>query len=516
MSKKYVPLAWFWFVLKRYIPLYGELIVIVACSRLLALVEPFIFQTIIDKILPFQREASLTVVTVFFAIATAFVIIFAVLNEYLKMSTANSVTSELGNRAFNHLFGLPLSFFQKYRVGEIIARISEIDAIRGYLVGTSITVILDLTFVVFYILILFQLSETLTWFVLLTMPIQAAVYFCFGPFLRANLRRSFDAGASHNSRLVEAVNNALTVKSLGLRNSTTQNLKQSLNKSLNASFRVGVLKISSQQVIFAINEGLTIAIIFFGAISVFENQMTLGELIAFHMISSRTLGPVRNFSGLWEGWLNLGVSRQRLGNIITETSDSQCSKPQMPNNGVGSLVVRNLEFGHIPGAPVFKSVNFNFDAHTLNLIVGSSGCGKSTLGKLICALEKPDDGEILFRGHNINDFNAESVRNQLLYSEQQPQLFNGTLRENLNIRSTPISIPDNEIWDALNMACATDFVKQMPDGLDTQVGDICRAPAGALQISPGRRNGGTSFRRSTSTHWHCQGHIDQTKDSCSG
>ena len=149
-SKGEIPLSWFGKTLWKFTPQYAELVFLAICLRLIGLVEPFIFQVIIDRILPFQREASLIVVMAIFIAVSLFQLGFEILSQILGMLTANRVTRELGARIFDHLFKLPFSHFRKWSVGETIARVSETDTIRAFLVGTTTGVFLDLLFVVVY------------------------------------------------------------------------------------------------------------------------------------------------------------------------------------------------------------------------------------------------------------------------------------------------------------------------------------------------------------------------------
>ena len=128
-----VPLSWFGKTLWKFTPLYVELVFLAICIRLLGLFEPFILQVIIDRILPFEREATLIVVMAIFAAVSLFHIGFSVLSSLLGMLTANRVTRELGGRIFEHLFRLPYSHFRKWPIGETIARVGETDTIQSRL-----------------------------------------------------------------------------------------------------------------------------------------------------------------------------------------------------------------------------------------------------------------------------------------------------------------------------------------------------------------------------------------------
>ena len=474
-----VSLSWFWETLKHYKFLYLELIALTVFLRLLALVEPFVFQVIIDRILPFQREESLVVVALFFGIATAFTIAFNICSAWLRTSTANRVIRDVAHRTFDHLFSLPLSFFRNYQVGELIARISETDTIRNLLVGTSITVIIDSLFVIVYFGILYQLSPTLTLIVAAVIPFQILTFVGFGPFLRSRLRESFDTGAKHNARLVEYLSSTNTIKSLNLKRHITDNLRPTLLASLNSAFHLRKIQVFSSQTVFATNRVMTICIVFIGAKAVFEGSMTLGELIAFHLIAGNILGPVQNFSSLWESWLNLGVSRQRLGNILCEPKEDHDALPALTKMVSGELKLNNLCFGYSEDSILFTNLSETFADCKLTLICGPSGVGKSSLGKLIAGLEKPLSGTITLSKRNLSEFDPESIRNSIVYVPQKTELFSGTIRSNLDVKNSNLS--DKELINALSLVGADGFVLNLPNQLENEVID------GGINLSGGQR-----------------------------
>ena len=427
-----MPLAWFGKTLWKFTPLYVELVFLAICLRLIGLVEPFIFQVIIDRILPFQREASLLVVVLIFAGVSMFQLGFEVLSELLSRLTANRVTRELGARIFEHLFKLPFSHFRRWPVGETITRIKETDTIRSFLVGTTTGVFLDLLFVFVYIAVLFALSVPLTLIVLAALPIQILIYLGFGPFLRRRLRVQFDAGAAHHTRMVENISGIASVKAMSAENNMLERLDRTLHANLDAIHRVGLLNIWSDKLLFVVDKAITIGIIYFGARFVFEGQMTLGELIAFHLLAEKVTGPIENFSGQWESWQNIRISRQRLGDIVNTPMEPFNSLPRLPPNIEGRLEFRSVDFAYVSAAPILRTFDFRAEPNTLTLIVGPSGIGKSTFGRLASGIETPDGGEVLLDGRNIAQYDPHDVRLRIAYVPQEPWLFSGTLRDNLS------------------------------------------------------------------------------------
>ncbi|KIC50147.1 ABC transporter [Tateyamaria sp. ANG-S1] len=471
-----MPLSWFTRSLWKYSPLYLELVFLAICLRLLGLVEPFIFQVIIDRILPFQREASLIVVVAVFAAVSLFQIGFQVLSSLLGVLTANKVTREFGGRIFDHLFKLPFSHFRKWSVGETIARIGETDTIRNFLVGTSTGVFLDLLFVVIYIAVLLALSVPLTMIVLVALPLQAFIYLAFGPFLRRRLRTQFDTGARHQSQMVDNISGVAAVKALSAERKMLERLDRTLHDSLKASYRVSLLNIFSDKLTFVVERSVTISIIFVGSNLVFAGEMTLGQLIAFHLLAGKVTAPIANFSSLWESWQNIRVSRQRLGDIVNTPMEPFGTRPKLPSDVEPRLSFEKVSFGYTDSAPIFRRFEFVADPNTLTLIIGPSGIGKSTFGRLAAGIDVPSEGHIRLGGEDISKFEPHDVRSKIAYIPQEPYLFSGTLRENLLIGEEHAD--EDDLQAALRTAAADSVVARLPLGLDTDVGERGSALSG--------------------------------------
>ncbi|MCY1708417.1 peptidase domain-containing ABC transporter [Pannonibacter sp. SL95] len=471
-----IPLSWFGKTLWKFTPLYTELVFLAICLRLIGLVEPFIFQVIIDRILPFQREASLVVVVAIFVAVSLFQLGFEVLSQVLGMLTANQVTREFGARIFDHLFKLPFNNFFKWSVGEIIARISETDSIRAFLVGTTTGVFLDLLFVVVYVGVLLTLSVPLTVIILAAMPLQILIYIGFGPFLRRQLRLQFDAGAAHQTQMVENISGIAAVKALSAEGPMLERLDRTLYANLQASYRVGILHLWNEKMLFVLDRAITISIIFFGAQFVFAGRMTLGDLIAFHLLAAKVTGPIRNFSNLWESWQNIRVSRQRLGDVVNCPTEPFDALPKLPANLKGQLKFHAVDFSYQPSAPVLKGFDFVAEPNSMTLVIGPSGVGKSTFGRLASGIDVPDSGEVTLDGENITRFEPHDVRTRIAYVPQEPYLFSGTLRDNLTLGVVGAS--DDMIARALRISAADRLVEQLPLGLDTYVGERGSALSG--------------------------------------
>ncbi|MCR4268897.1 peptidase domain-containing ABC transporter [Nitratireductor sp. ZSWI3] len=471
-----IPLRWFGQTLHKFVPIFAELTFLAICLRLIGLIQPFIFQVVIDRILPFQREASLVVVVIVLAAASLFQSGFNILSSLLGMLTANRITSELGSRIFAHLFKLPLSHFRRWPVGETITRVGETDTIRAFLLGTTTGVFLDLVFVVIYLAILFALSTKLTLLVLVALPLQMIVYLGFGPFLRRRLREQFDAGSKHQSGMVENLCGAVSVKALGAENIMLDRLNGTLSRSLDAGRRVQLLGIASGELTSIFERMVTIGIVFIGARQVFSGDLTLGQLIAFQLVAEKIAGPVAGFSRLWQDWQNLKVSRQRLGDIVNTPIEPFGERPPLPAELPPRLEFRKVGFAYTAGHPVLRGFNLVAEPHTCTVVVGPSGIGKSTFGRLAAGLEAPDDGQILFGGEDIAARDPASVRARIAYVPQEPYLFSGSLRANLLMENGDAR--DEDLRAALKVAAAAELPEQLIGGFEAEVGERGSALSG--------------------------------------
>ena len=446
-----------------------EIMVVSAVLRLLGLVQPFVFQALIDRVLPFQREASLVLILVVLLFSTAFSAAFDALVSYLGNHMAVRLTAELGGRIFRHILDLPLATLQRWQIGETLARIGEMHTVRGFLTGSVSGIALDALFAAVYVGALIAISPLLTVVVMIILPLQIAASGIVGPLLRKRLQNSFAANSRHQSRLVEAFGNAMTVKALAAEDLQAARFQRTLAGSLSAGFRVTRVKIAAGVVDHILANGSVIVIIFLGSQLVFSNELTLGELIAFHLLADKVAGPVLSLSRIWEEWQALKIARLRLGDFLNMKGESEAAKPPLRLAGPVGLELEAVSFRYDEERPLLEALSLAFPAGRPTLIVGQSGCGKSTLARLLAGLYQPQGGRILANGRDIAAFDPRSVRRAIGYLPQEPRLFSGTIRENLLMGRADAG--PAEIEAALTASGADLFVYELPGGVDADVGE---------------------------------------------
>ena len=479
LTSQPAPLSWFTQSTQKYTPQIVEIMVAAIVLRLLGLVQPFVLQTIIDRVLPFQREATLTLIVVILVLATLFSASLDAIAGYLGNHMAIRLTGELGERIFRHVFNLPLRYLQRWQVGETLTRIGEIDTVRGFLTGTVSAIALDVAFAIVYIAALLSISPVLTLIVVIMLPLQVIAFGIIGPFVRQRMQTAFLAQSRHQSRLVESLGNIVTAKALGSEGVHVDRLQKTLTESLAAEFRVSKLHILNGFVGNLLSNGSVILIIFFGSRLVLQGEITLGQLIAFHLLAEKVSGPIFSLSSAWEQWQALRIARLRLGDLLNEPSEMTPAKPALQVSGPLHLDVRSLSFGYAPDQPVIQGMSVDIRPDRPTLIVGDSGCGKSTFAKLLSGLYVPERGYIEANGRRLADCDPLSVRRTIAYLPQEPILFTGSILDNL-LLAKPDAAP-GDIAKALADSASDRFIAKLPQGLDTDVGE------GGGHLSGGQR-----------------------------
>lgn len=384
-------------------------------------------------------------------------------------SLTSRIDVELGARLFRHMLALPLSYFSMRRVGDTVARVRELEQIRNFLTGQALTSVLDMLFSFIFLAVMWTYSYKLTLVVFLSLPVYIVWSLLISPPLKKRLDIKFARNAENQSFLVETVTAIGTIKAMAVTPQITHKWNKLLASYVSAGFSVTHLATVGQQGIQLIQKAVMIITLWLGAHLVIEGQLTIGQLIAFNMLSGQVTAPVLRLAQLWQDFQQVGISVARLGDILnypTEVSGNGINLPPLK----GDIEFKNISFRYKPEIPrVLENVSFNIAAGEIIGVVGRSGSGKSTLTRLLQRLYVPEQGQILIDGHDISLVNPASLRRQIGVVQQENILLNRCIRENIALACPGIAM--ERIIAASRLAGAHDFISELPEGYDTVVGE---------------------------------------------
>jgi ATP-binding cassette, subfamily B, bacterial HlyB/CyaB len=464
-------LRWFIPELRRYRKVLIEVLIASMVVQIFGLVNPLATQIIIDKVIVGNSPDSLEVFGIFLIAVAIVEAILTAIRTQLFVDTSNRIDLSLGAEVINHLLRLPLSYFERRPVGELATRVGELENIRKFLTGTALTVVMDAVFSVVYILVMVVYSWVLTIVALVTVPLFALINLLVSPIIRRQLQEKAERNAETHSYLVEVMGGMQTVKAQNLEMRSRWQWQERYARYISAGFKTISTQTTASSVSGFFNKLSNLLVLWVGAYLVLQQQLTLGQLIAFRILAGYVTSPLLRLVQIWQNFQETALSLQRLADILDTPQETEANTQNilMPTI-TGCIKFNDLSFSFREnGALQLCNLNLEIPAGSFVGIVGQSGSGKSTLLKLLPRLYEPKSGKISIDGYDISKVELYSLRQQIGVVLQDTLLFNGTVRENIAIASDDSS--DEEIIAAAKVAYAHDFIMDLPNGYNTQVGE---------------------------------------------
>ena len=464
--------TWFIPALRKYRSILIQVFAASFIVQLFTLANPLLIQVIIDKVISQRSLDTLQVLGIALLVLTLIEGVLGSLKTFLFVETTNRIDQRLGSEVIDHLLRLPLEYFDKRPVGELGTRIAELEKIRNFITGQGLSAILDAAFSLIYIVVMIIYSLKLTLIALIVLPIQIGLTIIGAPLFRKQFRESAEDNAKTQSHLVEVITGIQTVKAQNIETTSRWKWQELYSKYIASTFRkliTGTALTQTSQVLQKISQLL---VLWIGASMVLEGNLTLGQLIAFRIISGYVTQPILRLSTIWQNIQELRISFERLGDVInTEKESDEEDRGKIPLPAVaGNVSFKNLNF-KFPNTTrdALKNINLDVPVGTFVGIVGKSGSGKSTLVKLLSRLYSPTGGNISIDNFDIDKVELYSLRRQIGIVPQEPLLFSGTISENISLNQDDAS--NEDIINAAKLASCHEFIMELPAGYNSQIGE---------------------------------------------
>jgi ATP-binding cassette subfamily B protein len=451
--------------------------------QVFGLITPLFTQLLLDRVIVQGSTLTLNAVGFGLVIFGLFRVALNGLRQYLLDHTANRISISLLVGFIKHTFRLPLSFFESRYVGDIVSRVQENQKIQRFLTGEALSIILDLLTVFIYVGLMFWYSWAMALMCLAIVPPFMFLALFATPFLRRISREVFSASAKENSYLIQSLSGIRSIRSMAIEQTVRWHWEELLNNVVRKTF--GGQLISNKLQIFSstletlVNTGL----LWFGAWLVIQHQLTIGQLVAFNMLLGNIIRPFQRLVVLWNQLQEVVISTERINDVLEAEpeEDLQHQNRHFLSRLSGQIRFENVTFRYHPESDrnILENLSFEVKPEQTVAVVGRSGSGKTTLFKLILGLYPPTDGKVAIDGQDVTNIALRSLRSQIGVVDQDTFLFGGTIRENISIAHPEATL--EEIITAARLAGADDFIKQMPLGYETQIGE------GGGMLSGGQR-----------------------------
>ncbi len=474
--------GWFLRAARKYWTVLRDCMLASFFVQIFGLLSPLIFMIVIDKVLSNNSLSTLDVLVFALVVVSLFEIVLNGLRTYLMSHTANRIDLMLGVQLFKHLMSLPLSYFESRQVGDTIARMKELENVRSFITGTALMLVLDLFFLLVFLFVMFLFSPFLTLLVVCALPLLFGASFLLTPLLRNKMEDRYAAGSGKQSFLVETLGGMETIKANAAEPKVQEEWEKRLSEHVKIGFSSGHLSNLISQTTGIISKVLSVLLLWFGAKEVLHGNLTVGQFIAFNMLSSRVIAPILRLSRLWKEWQQVNVSVARIGDIFNSAAEPGFDPYKVSLPPIrGDVRFEDVSFRYTPdGKEILQGISFSVKAGEVIGIVGSTGSGKTTLVKLLQRLYVPEKGRIFIDGIDLSVVDCSWLRRQIGVVIQDGVLFNISIRDNITL-----NVPDLEIEEvvaAAKLAGVHEMVLELPEGYDTLVGERgCRLSTGQRQ-----------------------------------
>ena len=448
-----------------------------------SILSPFYMQIVVDDVLLRHDEALLVVLALGFLLLLLIQVVASSLRELVIIHLSNRLSIQMASNLFRHLIRLPMDYFYKRHIGDIVSRFGSLNTLQNLLTTGLIATLVDGILVIVTLIVMFIYSVKLSLIVLGSVLLYALLRsFLYHPFRQLS-EESIKAKASLDSHFMESIRAIQTIKIFQKERDREGHWQNYMARSINLNIQLGRWNVVYNFLNSLVSGLENLIVIYVAAMAIMANTMTIGMLFAFISYKMQFVTAMSNLIDKWIEWRMLGLHLERLAdiaftptekkmenNIYDEPGVMDYGPSQDANNTIEGrieIVGLSYKYGEF-SQPVFSNLNFSVEPGQTIAVTGPSGCGKTTLIKCLMGLLKPAEGKILIDGKPIEL--QSHFRDQIAGVMQEDRLLTGTITENIACFSNEIDI--ERVRACAKLSCIDSEIMSMPMKYNTYVGDM--------------------------------------------
>ncbi|CAA7620021.1 ATP-binding cassette subfamily C [Candidatus Terasakiella magnetica] len=450
---------------RRYLP---DLIAVSLVLNLLGLALPLTLLQVYDRILPSTATDTLTALAIGIVVAVTLETALRITRSAVTGWTSGRFEHLAATRAFQSLLNRPIDEFERKGTGAHLESLNSIHTLKDFYAGQAFLSVFDLPFAVIYLLLMLAFGGWLVLVPMLLMAMFTLAGLIMGRTMMEAIRRRIAADDSRVNFIIEVLSGIHTIKALAMEAQMMRRHERLLENSSDSEFAVAELSAKGQSMALLFSHLTTILVVAFGSIQVIDGQMTTGVLAACSLLAGRCIQPMQAALDRWTRFQTARLAEERLNTLLDSVgSDTAPQAPAMDNvEGALTLEGVGLRFGE--AQTVLDSLDLEIQAGEMIGISGENGVGKSSLLGVMAGLVEPTSGRVLVDGRALAGFDPHSARQVIAYISQRPELFRGTILENMNLFDPARSAVAKQYARDLGI---DRFVARLPLGYETMVGE---------------------------------------------
>ncbi len=443
--------------------------------QVFAMASPFYMQLVVDDVVVSHDVNLLTIIAFGFLFLMLINIVVTALRSLIVMMMGTQMSIQIASNLFRHLIRLPLDWFEKRHVGDVVSRFTSLDQVKELLTTGVIEAIVDGIMVIGTLMMMFIYSPRLAWVVVVIVVSFALVRFALYRPLRRLSEESIVANAKEDSNFMETVRAAQTIKIFGKETQRQTVWQNFYADAINTEIRLGKLNIG-YTLLYSFLFGVeNVIVIYLGATNVINGLMSVGMLFAFMSYKQQFTGKAASLIEKIIQFKMLNLHLSRIGDIaltpaeyeLPDTLDQGASKKKI----IGQVELHNLCFRYSSSESfIVENANLHIEAGQIVAITGPSGCGKTTLMKVMLGLLIPGRGQVIIDGVDAKNFGNHNYRSQIAAVMQDDQLLSGSIADNICFFDPQFD--HKKIEACARMAAVHDDVMEMPMAYNSLIGDM--------------------------------------------
>jgi ATP-binding cassette subfamily B protein len=447
-----------------------QLLISSLCLQIFGLGVPVLTKVIIDQILPLNLTSIVPLLGIVVLSLFLAQLVILVLRAFLLMYLQYRIDMSVYPSFFDHLFMLPLKFFQQRSTGDILMRVSSNNTIRDIVSTQFLSTVLDGSLVVVYLIILLWQSWLFALIVLILGMLQFVLLLGANNEYRLRSARELETIGKSQGYVAEILAGMTTVKAAGAEQRVFQRWFNLFCDQLNASLRRSYLASFLSMSITMLRIISPLLLLWLGVMQVLNGTMQLGTMIALNSLAAAFVSPLTSLASSATQLPIIRSHLERLSDVMEADVEQEIQQAQEPPQLTGRIQLQHVSFKYDANAsPVLKDITIDIAQGQKIAIVGPTGSGKSTLGKLLLGLYLPTEGEILYDGIPLRTLNYQSVRSQFGVIMQDARIFSGSIWQNIAFNNPGMNMEN--IIKAAKLAALDDDIQQMPMGYETYVAE---------------------------------------------
>ena len=469
---------WFWGALKEHKRLYKEVAVAAVLINIFALVSSLFTMNVYDRVVPNAAFDTLWVLAAGVATVYTFDFILKNLRAQFLDFAGRKADIKISASLFEQILGMTMAA-RPASAGVLASNMREFEGLRDFFTSATLVALIDLPFIVMFILLILVIAGP---WVALVPTVCVPLVILFGYLMQRPLakimKESMMESALKNALLFEAISGLETVKVQAAEGHTQRKWEELNEKSSRTGMKSRKLSSFAMNFTMYIQQLASAAVVIVGVYQIVEGNITMGALIASVILSGRAMAPLAQVAGLLT---RLSQSKQaliQLDDLMKRPVERPAGKHFISMPSIkGNVEFRDVVFKY-PGQtiPALNHVSFTINPGDRIGVIGAVGSGKTTLERLLLNLYQPDSGSVQIDGTDVRQIDPGDLRRSVGAVQQSPQLFYGTVRE--NITRGHETAPDRSALRAADLAGVMEFWRETQAGLDTQVGERGEALSG--------------------------------------